>query len=471
MTSNVDSMSVGAQVSVTPRMLPEPQTTTRSTEFLPTSLSWSSTCRVGIPMSVLNRVDHFEVIKSMYLRFRMGVPALPEDGTTGFSQTAFNIFNFFSEIKFYVDHQLLWEISEGNTVGMIGHFAQMLICEDALIYEGDSSYGPLQEILGGESINANEEDDRRPHKFDEYHGVHGPFRDVWIDLNYLTTFLFRNAPVGRFGHELGIELTSVNKPPLTMVHRHFCLDLGGCDGSRNQEWLDNWGCRQLAVVMTTEVFHANPSMHPREQPYTHVFQTMVSAKLPCSNYIDGGKTDSYYLGLVFPVKHLITHLVLWSQRHDDTRHINQRNLSPGGRDLMASMTKFELACDGEEYLKLEHPTGKTLRYSSMTMAYQMESLKSLWGRPKCYDANLPLILEVNRGERPTGKDHNERRGHGVPDQGLKRHPNTLGVFVCYYMGAFASWESPHLMAALLYWSMRKIALDARGYASVVNVAN
>ncbi len=62
-----------SQVTLTPAVPAQPNTETRTYEFLPTAMPFNTTCRVSIPMAQLVRKDHYETTKRMYLKCKIGL--------------------------------------------------------------------------------------------------------------------------------------------------------------------------------------------------------------------------------------------------------------------------------------------------------------------------------------------------------------------------------------------------------------
>ena len=111
------------------------------------------------------------------------------------------------------------------------------------------------------------------------------------------------------------------------------------DGGNTANFLSHFQWLDIATVMTTEQYYANPDTMNPSEPRVHCFRTMFGHKQPSSLVLGG--TDQLYMGLMFPRTKPVSHLMVYGCAQ----------LPPYGRTLQANnyITALQLDRNDIEY--------------------------------------------------------------------------------------------------------------------------
>ncbi len=207
-----------------------------------------------------------------------------------------------SELRIYVDHNLLFELNGSSCPGLIATQYHDQILADL---KGNTTEYTMQEALMDFGIP-------QASKFDEEIDLGVvTFKSIFLDFNRLTSNLFKDASVAHFGREMQIEITSIPQPPFPQM-------LYGQNGDGSTDTLPHYKWWDLSLVQVNETYYQNPSAVPLGSPWTHTFKNMIGTNVRTA-LTDVLGVDNLYLGLRFPVRSLISHVLMWDTKPNGAR--------------------------------------------------------------------------------------------------------------------------------------------------------
>ncbi len=228
----------------------------------------------------------------------------------------------------------------------------------------------------------------------------------------------------------------------------------------------------MIVAQPKETYYQNPSAVPLGSPWTHTFKNMVGTNVRTA-LTDVLGVDNIYLGLRFPVRSLISHVLLWGIQNQSAHARTVAPLPLYGRELSAFMSELTLSRNGEQYLNLTDPAA--LNGDPEFSLFYREAETAMWGRCKLtYDTqnSAPLLLLICRGTGihtwPQECDEQDRAWlYGISNV----NPTEFSIHIKGGSMQLTNLYADSYQAAIFFKQVRRVTTNSQGFARVENVVN